>query len=209
MKIALRDAAEDLQLLALLVSRELRESHGVESAPMLADYYLEPNTRRFTGMRDVLVLIKLGRNLSVEIMESWGCTHELEIDTIVTSARELASEIINVTHSSAELRQFLSEIRAATKREIKKAARKGLVYELIDVAPQIVNAGIPADYVATVRIRIMGETLGQESFGFQAEYEGDVRFAFDSIEEEQSHRATRRAELASMSVAGRSATVAI
>lgn len=194
---------DDLELLALLVDRELRQEYDFDASPSLRDYSLVSHNRASVPSADLHVRVGLGTGLRASIYVSGWPQEDREVDELVQLAGEISASIAALVDDASNVRAMLKEVTTATKREIVKARRQGLTYRLSSVELTPVEAGSGEERCVRVEHTALGRSLQDgEAFAFQATCSEDVTAAFAGIHDVQIERAARREQLASIGAAG-------
>lgn len=186
---------EDLGLLALLVARQLRVEHGIDDGPAAGDYELVAGYGGRAAQKDLRLKVDLGRGASVRVSQLWWSVADRELENLVEAAEEFATEIARVRGEAADIRSMLSEVRAAAKREVAKANRRGVPHRLISIAPNPIQAGGSGDLSALVTVEMLDESARLGPHEFDACDAGEVAAEFQAAAERQSALAFRRTQL--------------
>lgn len=187
--------SDDLQLVALLVAKQLRSSGLSGFAPGMGDYRLVDSKRHPTAKTELHFNVNLGRGAATTVFDFWWKDEAYSLDSLVSLAKGIAEKIAEIGGQAATLCAMLSEVRCAAKREVAKARRRGLPHELTSVELTPVEAGSRFEPMARVELLALGHSLRPEPFAFHAEYAKDVVEAFAGKAEEQANRAACRAGL--------------
>lgn len=152
-----RNTAADLDLIALMVARRLRDRQA--QAPKRAAYSILATGRYGEGRPDLHVRVELGRGLVVRVEEPAVDMGDAFLTTMARTVEDLAVAIENVITSAADTRDMLREVAAAVRREISKANRRELPWRLIDVEPCPILVSYPnARPTVMVRMHFPGRT---------------------------------------------------
>lgn len=180
--------AEDLQLLALLVAKRLRDDSCEGAAPAGADYAVVPSKRNYASGLEVQVRVSLGRGMNARVDDAWTTKDFRDLNDLQRSSNSIAEKVAGILRQASELRVALSEVRTAAKREILKANRRGLPYELTSVAFTPVEALRQDEPIVRVEHTALGKSLLSEVFEFEAMCAKDVHEAFKRMRETQTRR---------------------
>lgn len=193
----------DVQLIALLVARQLRREHAIDASPTLIAYSVVPVERAYGPDNELHVEVDLGRGVRAKVIEMLGHEDHRDLDVLLKSADDISEKIAEIVTEASVVREMLSEVRSATRREIAKANRRGLPYALASVELLPVQAGSRDDYTVRVEHTAFGKSLRLESFSFEAVCAEDAVRAFAGVCEQQEGRAAVRAELDRIGASGR------
>ena len=201
MTLSTSNQLRNLELLALTVERLVRE-RGIDRAPARADYLIASVGRYGEGRPDVQVDFDLGRGLAVRLDDRWLDPFDDEA-RLTDVAKDLAMTIQAVLASANEIRATVRELRAAAKREVAKATRRGLPWRLIDVQPSAVDASEPFDGPsATIRMEVAGCTPVPAPFALDVCRVADLLSELDAMWQEQDDLARQWRALAAAGAVG-------
>lgn len=192
----------DLEIITLLVAKLLRDEHFIYRAPTPADYAIAPTGRALGASADLHVNVDLGRGMSIRVDHPWGADSDRDIETLVDDAQVISDKIAELRDHAPEIRGVIARVKAATKREIARAKRRGLPNELVSVAVMPVGATDNEHWIIRVEHAALAQSLKLEPFSFEATHESDVAAAFAGFLEVQISRAERRAALDEMGATG-------
>lgn len=200
----------DLQLLAALVAKRLRQDYGVDAVPAACDYRLADSKTFFQAGKEVQVDVHLGRGLKVVVYDVWWHTDKpAELDSLLRNSSDIADKVAETMQDADAIRAMVSEVSAAAKREIAKARRRGLPYLLTSITLPPLEAGRHDQTVVRVEHLAYGRSLQLEPFEFCAESAEDVMHAFAGIAEEQARNKDNRDWLDHIGATGRIDSVVV
>jgi hypothetical protein len=202
-------ASSDVQVLAAMVAKVLRDEHSIDEAPSREDYRVAQGDPRSNGSTDILVGIKLARNLAIDVRQVWWTESDRTVEALVAAAGEIAEDIALVHDRRQDIIHMAAEVRAVVTREIAKAKRRGLPYSLVSASPKAVYDRVGEGIIIDVVFQGLSESLRPESASFGAECEADVVAAFDGRREVQEQRLSRRADLTAAGATGRIDSVVV
>lgn len=186
----------DLQLLAALVAKRLRQDHDIDAGPATCDYRLTESKTFTQAGREVQVDVHLGRGLKAVVYDVWwGADDTAKLDSLLRNSSDIADKVAETLRDADALRDMVAEVGAAAKREVAKARRRGLPYELTTITLNPLEAGQHNQAVVRVEHLACGKSLQLEPFAFHAKCAEDVTRAFAGVAEEQARRTDRRAYL--------------
>ncbi len=186
--------AEDLQLLALLVGKRLRQEHCIHDVSGVGGYRIAPSRAYVQAGEEVQVDVSLGRGLEVTVYDVWW-EDEPDLDSLCRNAEDLSGTIASVLRDAKAIAEMVGEVTAAARKEIAKARRRGLPYRLTSVTLPQMAAGGDDHVVVRVEHLALGRSLQLEPFELHAESADEVAAAFAGIADEQGRQVYRRASL--------------
>jgi hypothetical protein len=202
-------AISDLQVVAAMVTKVLRDQHGIDEAPAPGDYRVAEGDTRLNGSTDILVGIKLARGLAIDVGQLWWTESDRTVEALVEAATEIAEDIALVHNQHQEIIEMATEVRAAITREIAKAKRRGLPYSLVSATPNAVYDRVGEGIIIDFVFQQLSESLRPEQAKFRAACAADVVAAFDGCREVQEQRLSRRAQLIAAGATGRIDSVVV
>lgn len=192
----------DVELIALLVARQLRRENAIDASPALTAYSVVPVMRAYGPDSELHVEVELGRGVRAKVTEMLGHEDHRDLDVLLKSAEGISEMVAEVVAEASAIRQMLSDVRSATKREIAKANRRGLPYAFTSVELLPIQAESGGDYIVRVEHTAFGKSLRLEPFAFEAVCAEDAVHAFAEVREQQEVRAAARAELDRIGASG-------
>jgi len=181
----------DLQLLSLLIERELeREGCGAE-AVRGAKTCLEPDERR--GDRfDYELRLDLLKGLRAIVTDTWWANRDREVDDLCRQAADIACSVKALWLAREEIRAMRDEVATAVRREVANAQRRDIPYRMIsaDICPvEASNSEFP--YVH-IRLERLGASLLPELVTLKFDAAEQVKPAFAEMLETQMARRMRQ-----------------
>ena len=199
----------DVQLVAAMVAKILRDDHQLEEAPAPEDYNVVVDNVRINGSNDIRVAIKLDRGLAIDLKQHWWGDHDRDIATLVDAATAIAEEIAALRDMRQDIIAMTTEVRSAATREIAKARRRGLPYRLVSTTPCAIYVKPSEGVTVTVVVELLSESLKPERAMFDADGAADVVQVFADDREVQEKRLARRTALDAVGANGRIDSVVV
>ncbi len=193
----------DVELIAMLVARQLRLDHAIDASLTLHDYSVITKECAYGPDTELHVGINLGRGVRAEVVESLGPDGYRDFNVLLQSATDISETVADLLTEASSIRGMLSEIKSATKREIAKANRRNLPYVLTSAELLPVQAGSQDGYCVRVEHTAFGRSLRLEQFAFTAHCAEDAFRAFAEVREQQEGRAAERAALDRIGASGK------
>lgn len=178
------ETSADLDLFAMMVSRLLRQ-RGLTRMPPRADFSVQERGRYGDGRPDVNASVDLGRGVRVLVTGSWIHDGWDDLKRLSGIACEFADAIETALDNAQSYREVVSEVRAAARSGVAKAARRGAPWKVVSIEPSPVLAGSVEDPAATLTLQVLGETPHPKMLTIDARCAEDVAEALDAIRDEQ------------------------
>ena len=201
-------ANSDVQLVAAMVAKILRDDHQLE-APAVEDYGVVVDNVRINGSSDIRVGIKLDRGLAIDVQQHWWGDNDRDIAALVDAATEIAEEIAALRDMREDIIAMTTEVRSAATREIAKARRRGLPYRLVSTTPCAIYAKPSEGVTVNVVVELLSESLKPGRAMFDADCAADVDEVFGDDREVQEKRLARRTALDAVGATGRIDSVVV
>ncbi|MEG3082034.1 hypothetical protein U1707_00120 [Sphingomonas sp. PB2P12] len=193
----------DVELIAMLVARQLQLDHAIDASPTLNDYSVITKERAYGPDTELHVGVDLGRGVRAEVVESLGHDGNRDFNVLLQSAKDISETTADLLTEASSIRAMLSEVKSATKREIAKANRRNLPYALTSAELLPVQTSSRDNYCVRVEHTAFGSSLRLEQFAFTAHCAEDAIRAFAEVREQQEGRAAGRAELDRIGASGK------
>ncbi len=184
---------DDITLLGALIARRLNERDS-EVPVGVVTISAVPVERYGHPKLDVRASVDIGRKTAFVVYDhlhpDGNTTDELN-----EHAQKFAHTIDRLWNERGEMMTMLASVRAATRREVRSAVRRGLPYELEFVRlDETVTAATDFPPVL-VGLNILAATLLPETRILKATYPNDLKAGFADIEDRQMLRAQRKLDL--------------
>lgn len=199
----------DLQIVAAMVAKVLRDDHQIDEAPAPAEYLVMEDNIRINGSTDIRVGIKIDRVLAIDVNQHWWGEHDRDLAALVEAATEIAQEIAAVQDMRQDIVAMATEVRSAATREIANARRRGLPYRLVSTTPCAIYDKPSEGVTVNVVFEHLSESLRPERAMFGADSAADVAEAFDDDRKVQEERLWCRTSLDAAGATGRIDSVVV
>lgn len=196
----------DLAIVAALTTRELQQ-RGIQVDIAASDFTIVPEAR--WGRPDVHMRLLIGPRENATIRSHWSDDDERSLDSLVQMASELTETSEALICKEEDIAVFLANARKVLKRELARAARRGLKYPLLRSGLHMVDAGsrtFPA-FVAT--IQVLSKSLLPEDYHLPIDEPEEIRAELDLMADRQALRFEMHRTLASVGADGMIDAVAV
>ncbi len=179
--------ADDLQLVALMISKLLKADHGIDTPPAPADYRLVNKKQHANQSQELKVGIRIDRAVTVDVDHIWWGEEGADLTTLIDVATQMADAISRIHGQRNTIIEMLVDVKAAARKEVAKGRRQGIPYRLLSVTP--VPSADDGDVCMVVMVETLGENLRPQHSQIDSLDGGDVTEVFDAWKDEQSSRA--------------------
>lgn len=202
LKHSFEASSDDIQLLSLMVTKKLKGDYG-DPLPVSIEYELGDDPQRWEDRRQLNVMLTMTRGLTLRHQTVWWSDGSRDMEFIESAAEELDERISRFIDTQDDIRAMIAEVRAATKREIAKANRRGLAYRFVDIDLVASEHNYPSRVCPRISIERLSHSLRPEIASFEADCAYEVKYYFEMNREEQEKRVASRARLAEKGATGK------
>ncbi|MES3150941.1 hypothetical protein [Sphingomonas faeni] len=180
--------ADDLQLVALMISKLLKTDHGMDTAPVPADYRLVDTKSHANVGQELRVGIRIDRAVTVDVDHIWWGEDATDLTTLTNIAFQMADTIGRMHAQRITIIEMLADVNAAARKEVAKGRRRGIPYRLASVTPTP-SGSDHGEVCMEVLVETLGENLRPQLSRFEAHNGVDATEVFEAWNDEQSSRA--------------------
>jgi hypothetical protein len=180
--------SDDIKIMSLLVSKDLKEAGSSVKAPSLHDYRIIPG-ERYMNMPDLTVSVVLSNGLHASVVATWGKDEDRSAVSLAEISEKISEAIRDLECEAEELAEMRTEVLASAKREVAKGRRQGLRYRLISVGPETRDVYHNGFLGIEVRYEALDEALRTSLRCMVVQRGEEVVDAFKLIRDDQSRRA--------------------
>ena len=184
----------DVQLLALMVAKILRDGHGIATAPKASEYKVGDEIRS-NGSTDIILDVRINKRTKMKVRQHWWSDSDRDLEELTKAAAELAESISAIQAQRDEISGRTDEVRAAAIGEFAKARRRGLPYRLLWAEPEAIYDSVLSGYSISVGVQTYSTAAKLKVSSFHADCEEEVSEIIKGWEEEQSLLAMIRSNL--------------
>jgi hypothetical protein len=195
-----QNVGEDLQLVILMIAKLLKSDHGIDGPLTRNDFSLIDSRRYPHGGQELRVRVKIDRGVSVDVDHFWRGEGASDLRTLTATATEVARAIGDIHSRRVSITEMLEEVRAAARKEVSKARRRGLPYRLISAT--LVQLDDDGKIFVQLWIQNLGVNLRHHQSSVRATRQEDVRQALAEWEEVQISRARVRDAMGAAGASG-------
>lgn len=181
------NSADDLQLVALMISKLLKADHGIDTPPVPADYRLVDKKQHASQSQELRVGIRIDRAVTVDVDHIWWGEEATDLTTLTDVATQMADTISRIHGQRNTIIEMLADVKAAARKEVAKGRRQGIPYRLLSVTP--VPSADDGDVCMLVMVETLGENLRPQHSQIDSLDGAGVTEVFDAWKDEQSSRA--------------------